>query len=166
MALLAAALVDGRLERPTEPDVRRTGRRRLVVSAGNDPDGNGGPGITFLVSIDGNLLARVDGSHADLVARRQPVRGLRLPGRARSSRDDSPDPDKGRGTVYLVARDGATVRVKDAYAPAWSPDGSSIAVLTGDPVAAGVAVLAADGTGRHAIPKVSFNGAGSLRWLP
>ena len=150
-----------------EPDVRWTpAGDGLVVSAGNDPDGNGGPGITFLVSIDGSLLARVDGSHPIWSPDGSRFAAAVSPGELDPHGTTAPIPTKARGTVYLVARDGTTVQVKDAYAPAWSPDGSSIAVLTGDPVTAGVAVLAADGTGRHAIPKVAFSGPGSLRWVP
>jgi hypothetical protein len=138
----------------------------LVVSARNDPDGNGGPGVTYLVSIDGTILARVDGSDPTWSPSGDLFAVSVSPDELDPNGTTAPVSTKARGTVYLVARDGTAVRVKDAFSPAWSPDGSSIAVLTGDPVATGVAVLAADGTGRRAIPNVAFNGAGGLRWVP
>jgi hypothetical protein len=138
----------------------------LIVSARNDPDANGGPGHTFLISIDGTLLAQVDGSDPAWSPDRTRFAVSVSPDDLDPNGTTAPVSTKARGTVYLVESDGTTVRVKDAYSPAWSPDGSSIAVLTGDPVATGIAVLTADGTGRHAVPNVPLNGAGALTWVP
>ncbi len=111
----------------------------LVVSARNDPDANGGPGTTFLISIDGTILARVDGSDPTWSPDGSRFAVSVSPDDLDPNGTTAPVSTKARGSVYLVARDGTTIRIKDAYAPAWSPDGSSIAVLTGDPVATGVA---------------------------
>jgi hypothetical protein len=150
-----------------EPQIQWTpGDDALVISARNDPDADGGPGHTFLISIDGTILAQVDGSDPTWSPDGSRFAVSVSPDDLDPKGTTAPVSTKARGTTYLVARDGTTVRVKDAYAPAWSPDGSSITVLTGDPVAAGVAVLAADGTDRHAIPNIAFTGAGGIRWVP
>lgn len=137
----------------------------IVVSARNDPDGHGGPGITFLISVDGTVLARVDGSNPTWSpdGRRFAVSVSPADLDPQSTTALTP---KARGTTYIVARDGTTVRVKDAYAPAWSPDGRSLAVITGEPASSGIAVISADGTGRRAVPRTTFRSPNLLTWVP
>ena len=142
----------------TSPDGRMLA---LTVSPVTD---KGSTGHTRVVTMAGQVVAQVDASH---VAWAQDSRGVAVwvtPSDLDPQSTTAKIP-KAKGTTYIVLFDGTTTRVPDATSPAWSPDGLSIAFLSG-PGDQSIEVVAADGSGRRAVTAKPIKAVNGLTWIP
>jgi Tol biopolymer transport system component len=139
-------------------------------------DGLGTP-LTILVSIDGAVITRVIGANnLWSVTENDYEPRLRAwsPDGSRIAIWTSPwdDPRAATtgttnrlGTTYLVAADGSTLKVDDAWSAAWAPDGRSFAVLGGKVDSSRIDIVAADGNQRHTVSTGPIARPGDPTWV-
>ena len=151
------------LEKDERVDSISPDGRMLALTVGPVTD-QGGTGHTRVVTMDGQVVAQVDASH---VAWAQDSSGVAVwvtPYDLDPQSTTAVIPNA-QGTTYIVLVDGTTTRVPDATSPAWSPDSTSIAFLSG-PGERSIEVVAADGSGRRAATTKPIKGHLDLHWIP
>ena len=138
-----------------------------------------GPGThrTILVSIDGAVITRVNAANLSRATGFDYEPRLRAwsPDGSRIAIWTSPweDPRAATtgttdrlGTTYLVAADGSTIRLDDAWSVAWAPDGRSFAVLGGKVTASRIDIVESDGSHRHTVSTGPISRPGDPTWVP
>ncbi len=138
--------------------------RMLALTVGSDTD-QGGTGHTRVATIDGHVVAQVDASHVAWAHDSSGVAVWVTPNDLDPQSTTAKIP-KAKGTTYIVLVDGTTTRVPDATSPAWSPDGSSIAFLSGPGKEQSIEVVAVDGSGRRAVTAKPIHAPSGLAWIP
>jgi hypothetical protein len=137
---------------------------RMLALAISPVSDQGDTGHARVLTMDGQVITQVDASH---VAWAQDSSGVAIwvtPYDLDPQSTTAKIPNA-KGTTYIVLVDGTTTRVPEATSPSWSPDGSSIAFLSGPAEEQSIEVVAADGSGRRAVTANPIKGVDGITWI-